>query len=174
MVRFFHRLKVSQKLMLISVLFMIPDTVLLCLFLFSINANIKFARWEKYGNEYQTPLEELLQLIPEHLLQSQVGLGSDEKRMEKKIDAAFEELAAVDNRIGRSLQFTEEGLVKRRREHLTVRNVAREWQELKTLKPADPKAHLHLVSDVRTMITHAGDSSNLILDPRHWIVHIVQ
>jgi PAS domain S-box-containing protein len=165
MVRFFQRLKVSQKLMLISVLFMIPDTVLLCLFLFSINANIKFARWEKYGNEYQTSLEELLQLIPEHLLRSQVGLGSDEKRIEKKIDAALAELAAVDHRIGRSLQFTEEGLSKRRREHLTVRNLAREWQALKTVNPEEPEAHLHLVSDVRMMITHAGDSSNLILDP---------
>jgi PAS domain S-box-containing protein len=164
-VRFFHRLKVSQKLMLISVLFMIPDTVLLCLFLFSINANIKFARWEKYGNEYQTPLEELLQLIPQHFLQSQVGLGGDEKQIERKIDAALEALASVDQRIGESLQFTGEGLSKRRREHCTVQNLSREWQELKTAKPGDVEAHVHLVSDVRTMITHAGDSSNLILDP---------
>jgi PAS domain S-box-containing protein len=165
MVGFFHRLKVSQKLMLISVLFMIPDTVLLCLFLFSINANIKFARWEKHGNEYQTPLEELLDLIPRHFLQSEVAPGADEKQIEKKIDAAFQTLASVDKRIGESLQFTEEGLSKRRREHCTVRNLDREWQELKTTKPGDLEAHVHLVSDLRTMITHAGDSSNLILDP---------
>jgi PAS domain S-box-containing protein len=165
MVRFFHRLKVSQKLMLISVLFMIPDTVLLCLFLFSINANIKFARWEKYGNEYQTPLEELLQLIPQHLLQAQVGLGGDQKVIQRKIDAALDELAAVDRRIGSSLQFTQEGLAKRKRDHCTVRNLAAEWQEVKSHRAENPEAHLHLISDVRTMITHAGDSSNLILDP---------
>ncbi len=165
MARFFHRLKVSQKLMLISILFMIPDTVLLCLFLFSINANIRFARWEKYGNEYQTPLEELLQLIPQHLLQAQVGLGGDQKLIEKKIDRALEDLAAVDRRIGESLQFTQEGLAKRKRDHCTVKNLTAEWQALKSHRGEDPAAHLHLISDVRTMITHAGDSSNLILDP---------
>ena len=68
MLRFFQGLKVSQKLMLISVLFMIPDMVLLCLFLTSINANIHFAQWEQYGNEYQRPLEVLLEYLPNHLL----------------------------------------------------------------------------------------------------------
>jgi PAS domain S-box-containing protein len=169
MLRFFHRLRVSQKLMLISVLFMIPDTVLLCLFLFSINTNIKFARWEKYGNEYQTALEELLELIPLHLLQAQVGSeaspGMDAKTIEGRIDTALTNLKEVDSRIGPLLQFTEEGLSKRKREHCTVRNLTAEWQQLKSNQAADGEAHLHLVSDVRTMITHAGDSSNLILDP---------
>src|SRR5665213_1813572 len=37
---------------------------------------------------------------------------------------------------------------------------------LKELPPAEVASrHDHLVSDIRTMITHAGDMSNLILDP---------
>ena len=61
----FQRQKVSHKLMLISIFFIIPDSVLLCLFLSSINENIHFAQWEKYGNEYQRPLEELLDQLKE-------------------------------------------------------------------------------------------------------------
>ena len=62
MVKLFHRLRVSQKLMLISIFFLIPDSVLVTLFLFSINDNIRFARWEQHGNAYQRPLEQLLEL----------------------------------------------------------------------------------------------------------------
>jgi methyl-accepting chemotaxis protein len=87
-----------------------------------------------------------------------------------RIDTGFDALAAVDARIGADLQFTDTGLAERKREHVRVATVAGEWQELKatyaTLSPqvlAD--RHEHLIADVRMMIAHAGDMSNLILDP---------
>ncbi len=173
---FFHRLKVSQKLALISVLFMIPDTVLLCLFLLSINENIHFARWERYGNEYQRPLEELLQYLPDHLLiarrpaAERTRRNAELTRISVRIDAALSALERTDTEIGDKLQFTDEGLAKRKREHYRVRNLKAEWQDLKQhqaeLRPEETeRRHLHLIADVRMMITHAGDSSNLILDP---------
>src|SRR5580658_457277 len=64
--RWFHNLKISHKLMLISILFVMPDSVMLYLFITAINANIQFARLEQKGNEYQRPLEDLLELIPQH------------------------------------------------------------------------------------------------------------
>src|SRR5438876_2555308 len=87
-----------------------------------------------------------------------------------QIEAAFEALEAVDRQIGSELQFTDEGLAKRKREHYRVRTVRKEWHDLKTRLPeltpeACAQRHLHLIADVRTMITHAGDLSNLILDP---------
>lgn len=173
---FFHRLKVSQKLALISVLFMIPDTVLLCLFLISINENIHFARWERYGNEYQRPLEQLLQYLPDHLLIARRPAAGRNRRSAElaatgaHIDAALLALEKTDAEIGDKLQFTDEGLAKRHREHCRVRNLKAEWLFLKQhaaeLSPEEQeRRHLHLIADVRTMITHAGDSSNLILDP---------
>ena len=42
--RWFQNLKISQKLALISILFVMPDSVMLYLFITSINANIQFAR----------------------------------------------------------------------------------------------------------------------------------
>lgn len=161
--------------MLISVLFMIPDSVLLCLFLISINANIKFARLEEFGNEYQRPLEELLESLPNHLLllrQEDRGPARiDEIReQEKRIDQALLKLEAEDSRLGVSLQFTDEGLAKRKREHYRVQNLKAEWNKLRLELPGLSRAesavrHEHLIADVRTMITHVGDTSNLILDP---------
>src|SRR5205823_13685976 len=59
---------------------------------------------------------------------------------------------------------------KRKREHVQVQRVKNEWQNLKIqsdkLSPqTSQEQHAHLVSDIRTLITHAGDNSNLILDP---------
>ena len=66
MKKWFASLKVSQKLMLISIFFVMPDTLMLYFFITGINANIEFAQLEKKGNEYQRPLEDLLELIPQH------------------------------------------------------------------------------------------------------------
>ncbi len=151
--------------MLISVLFMIPDTVLLSLFLFSINANIRFATWEKYGNEYQAPLEELLELIPEHAIRGSGRSDPETRTLEGRIDHALEKLSEVNDRLGPNLQFTPEGLSKRHREHCTAANLAAEWKQLKQHGAAGGNAYSHLVEHIRTMITHAGDNSNLILDP---------
>ena len=62
----FKNLKVSEKLALISIFFVMPDSVMLYLFITGINANLQFASLEKKGSEYQRPLEVLLELIPEH------------------------------------------------------------------------------------------------------------
>jgi PAS domain S-box-containing protein len=176
MKKWFHHLKVSQKLMLISIFFIMPDSLMLYLFITGINTNIRFAEWEKKGNEYQRPLEELLEFIPEHQTlaqQTPVGEAQANKRLSSKqaqIEHAFETLQSVDARIGAQLQFTTEGLAKRKREHCRVETLRKEWRELKVrLADLSPEAraeqHRHLISDVRTMITHAGDLSNLILDP---------
>ncbi len=173
MKKWFGNLRVSQKLTLISIFFVMPDSVMLYLFITGINANIQFARLEKKGSEYQRPLEALLELLPEHAALAARPAPSDGNELtlkEKEIDAAFNALEEVDARIGQELQFTDEGLAKRKREHYRPHLVRDEWRELMahlaTLDPAaSAERHAHLITDVRAMITHAGDMSNLILDP---------
>ena len=176
MKRWFQNLKVAQKLALISIFFVMPDSVMLYLFITGINANIEFARMEEKGNAYQRPLEELLELIPQHRLLAQRAASGDRlvadqlARKQAQIEAAFDTLETVDSRIGADLQFTDEGLAKRKREHYRVGTLRKEWGDLKTrltdlTPPALAERHLHLVADLRVMITHAGDLSNLILDP---------
>jgi PAS domain S-box-containing protein len=174
-VQWFQNLKVAQKLALISIFFVMPDSVMLYLFITGINANIEFARLEQKGIEYQRPLETLLELIPEHRLLVQRTLNGHPAApgqiaaKQAEIEAAFDNLEAVDVRLGGTLQFTDEGLAKRKREHYRVSVVRKEWEDLKAnLRNLDIAAsstrHLQLVADLRMMITHAGDLSNLILD----------
>ena len=176
MKNWFHNLKVAQKLMLISVFFVMPDSVMLYLFITGINANIQFARMEQKGSQYQRPLEALLELLPEDRQLALRAHGGDAAALEQlrkkqtQIDSAFDVLEEVDGQIGTDLQFTDEGLAKRKREHYRARTVRAEWDALKKgLKESDPKdaaaQHDHLVADIRMMITHSGDMSNLILDP---------
>jgi hypothetical protein len=108
----------------------------------------------------------LLQWLPA----SDRGSASEQASAQAKVDQAFDLLEQVDRDIGPLLQFTDEGLGKRNRSHVNVQNVAREWKELQARHEpltADSRhdQHVHLMSDVRTMISHAGDTSNRILDP---------
>ena len=88
----------------------------------------------------------------------------------QEIDTAFIELNEVDAEYGAALEFTDEGLSKRERGHLRVPTLQGEWEALRSGWPSMSseevaRAHTHLIEDVRGFIAHAGDTSNLILDP---------
>src|SRR5882757_8699047 len=100
MLKWFHNLKVAQKLALISFVFVIPDSIMMYLFITSINENIQFAKLEQVGNEYQRPLEHLLQSVPRHrLLARQLSARPAKEKLAAeaaRIDAAFDVLRTVD------------------------------------------------------------------------------
>lgn len=163
------KMGITTQLVLVGTSFAIPICVLVALLVLNINQSICFARLETYGNDYLRPLAQLLDLIPRHQFaaQTQKDLLTD---LQARVDQAFDALDAIHARRGADLQFTPEGLGKRSREHVLPKNVRDEWLALKqqaaSLTPdALITKHAHLVSDIRTMITHAGDMSNLILDP---------
>ena len=174
MIKWLQKLRVAHKLVLVSVVFMIPDSVMLYLFITSIIENIDVARLERAGNEYQRAVEPLLDLIPEHRLLARAAPADRDAgelaRVRGRIDAAFDRLAEVDARLGTALDFTPEGLRKRNRDGCDPAGVRRAWDRLRAAAdrpPADAvdAAHVRLAGDVRAMIAHAGDTSNLILDP---------
>jgi hypothetical protein len=176
MVNPLRKLGVSNKLWTISLAYSLPIAVLLVLMIQGVNKDIDFAQMELYGNAYQRPLERLLELIPQHqLLAAHATQGDDHARgqmmtAQLQVDKAFDALDAMDQKLGPTLQFTDIGLAKRKRERARVSSVNKEWQELKlqltSAKPDDANAkYLQIIADIRTMIVHAGDISNLILDP---------
>ena len=170
------RITISHKLTIISLAFSFPIAVLLYFYVSTINANILFGSLEEMGNQYQRPLEQLLDHLGRHQLlamrqkEGQAGLESQLRSGSDAIDKAFAALEVVDKKVGSDLQFTDEGLGKRNRQHVKVANVKNEWEELRrglaklTAEESD-KQHAHVIADIRIMITHAGDTSNLILDP---------
>jgi hypothetical protein len=123
-------MSVSRKILLIALSFALPIAVLVHLTVINIDANITFAQWELKGDEYERPLVDLL-----HFLQSaQIALHASGVTAAaedlRKIDVAFQQLEQVDRRLGTDLQFTEEGLAKRHREHERVAMVRQEWAKL--------------------------------------------
>src|SRR5437588_9806159 len=72
-------LKLWQKIVVIICTFALPLAVLGVFVFKGYQKDISFAQLEKCGNEYQHPLEELLELLPQH--QALLGryLGGDKE-----------------------------------------------------------------------------------------------
>jgi methyl-accepting chemotaxis protein len=171
-----RRFSIAQKVVIVATTYVLPIGVLLFLVVSNINEFIRFAQWEQRGTAYQRPLESALDGVLRH--QIFVHGRTDDAAAKvtaarSDADRAFDALEIVDRRIGADLQFTEEGLAKRDRAHCRVDAVRKQWNEIAEMavgssgKPSadiDTK-YTKLIADLRMMITHSGDTSNLILDP---------
>ena len=140
----------------------------------SINKDIDFGAQEMKGNAFQWPLERLLDLLPRCQAVARQALAGDVSakdqlaQLQSQVDEVFERVGEVQRTMGEALQFTEQGLKSRQREKARTSVVLEAWRKLKgepLAAAAADEATAALVSAVRTMITHAGDTSNLILDP---------
>lgn len=155
---------VRAKIVLIAVSFSLPLAVLLYLTVVNINTGIDFAAKELAGTAYLRPLAEMLENVQEHEL-AKVS-GSECAAVASRGDAALAELGLLNAKHGNLLEFNPEGLSKRKREHLTIPAVSAQWKAIRTAGcGAEPRQYEKLDADLRSMIVHAGDTSNLILDP---------
>lgn len=166
----------TQKFSLLLLMFVSITATVLTFLVSAKNEPIDFAKQEMLGNAYQIPVEKALKSIMQHRIVAQRALYGEKSsattlpEIQKSVDAAMDEIHKIDAEIGADLQFTDAGLAAKKREHYKVMNVSKEWSELKSkisgLKPAESNdLHAHLIADLRNMVTHLGDMSNLILDP---------
>jgi methyl-accepting chemotaxis protein len=169
-----HRFTISTRLLLIAAAFTLPLGAMLTLV--DLNKDIAFARHERDGNTYQRQLVATFAAIADHqrladaFVRTPAGGPADLQAARQRVDAAFTALAATDAALGPGLQFTPDGLAERKRGHVQLATVRQEWIAASaTVHAAVPaaatEAHAHLLTDLRTMTAHAGDTSNLILDP---------
>lgn len=170
-------LKIPTRLSICMALFALPMALLLYVYIGEINKQIDFTKQEKSGTSYLRPAVKLLSEINNHqilAMQARLGDAGAFKKLdgqERQVDDAFKELQAVQEIEGTTLQFTEEGLKSRNRSHLTIPNIRAKWVAARdsartnaTLE-AIASTHQAVVDDVRGVISHAGDTSNLALDP---------
>jgi methyl-accepting chemotaxis protein len=160
------KLAVSRRLALISAAYVLPMAVLLYSLTATINESIHFAELEQAGNQFQRPLMELLWDTIEYGGLAEEAKSPDEKKIEQDIDA----LEVAYQTWGEQLQFTPAGLAMRQRSHLTVEEVRKEWSMFRGAIAKKSSSEVtdsrkRLVTLIRGMITHMGDTSNLILDP---------
>lgn len=172
-----NQLKIAHKLVLQTVLVAVPLLGATLYFMSSgYQQDISFAGQEQKGNAYQRPLAALLDAVPQHQWLADAVVRGDQAAKatlldkEVEIDQAFADLEAVNATHGDSLAFTAGGLAQHKRTGLDPASVKAQWQKLKqtalTQSPADnATTHQALVAALRGMISHAGDTSGLTLDP---------
>ena len=173
--RILDNLKLSKKLILICVIFMLPTAVLLVRSVMEINKSIQFTEAEVKGNSFLRPLNELMESISEHreLLvrksQGQKGIESQLTGVASELDEQLARLEEQNRLYGRDLLFTEEGLAQRQRRQGSVENLARSISEIRREGARSVEeinqAHERAIDLVRIMVSHTGDTANLVLDP---------
>ena len=158
-------MKITYRLLLMIAVATLPLMLALCYFMLTgVSKDINFARQELLGNQYQAALESALEPVLRYGLAKSSGASPD--GWEEKISSAFDALKKVDADLGTALDFTPEGLAKRKRQDANVAAVTAKWDRVRSAAPGEADVTLtSLITDLRTMITHAGDTSNLILDP---------
>lgn len=118
---------------------------------------------ELKGNAFQRPLEHLLATIPRRFIAVQTR-GQDIGKIDAEIDQAFVDLDRVADRYGADLHFTAEGLEARNAPQLRISLVRDRWRAL-TSGALDPAGYDRITSDILQIISYAGQTSKLALDP---------
>ena len=164
--------RISSKLLLICLSFLLPIAVLLYFTIAGINKEIRFAEQELGGNAYQRPLHELLRHLSRYQWLCNVPkvTESDLAAERGRIDQAFQRLDAIQQLLGNSLQVSENGLAKRQRSHSLPSEMVAAWRKFENdfdslSSPIRDARTRQLRDNVRQLVSHVGDTSNLILDP---------
>jgi hypothetical protein len=168
------KFSIGFKFALVSLAYTVPITALLTMVILEKNKAVRFAEMEIKGNAYLKPAIDLLNELARFNIFSAIvakgGLlpeGVTVAHSEEEIARLFYELKRVQGLYGTDLQVTDAGLAKRNRQDANPNNLQTAWaQALETKEDSlRQNAVLRLIQNIRDLITHVGDTSNLILDP---------
>jgi len=168
-----QRLKIWQKLLLIAVFMGLPIPVITYQYWVEKNNTINFAQKEIYGAEYLPPLKAFAKELSRYRAMGNIYLNGE--------TAVQSQLTEVERAVEQQLSIAEELDQKEvRRTGATygmvlqtsgrLRALRQKWDVLKnkTLTAQAKEnfqAYSELIEQADDLITHAGDQSNLILDP---------
>ncbi len=171
------KLSISQKLIILIIAYSIPFAGIMIYFSWqTVGSYIAFSNKEICGNKHQAYLEQTYS----NLLKTDINCNAAASTEKASQSIPAEQLSAMDkliHELGRlekdnaeSLLLSEEELAKRKRDNARVKVLEAKWNVLKnqwtslSLRQRQEKAS-ELSGILRMMISHIGDSSNLILDP---------
>lgn len=164
--------KIAVRLIWIAASFMMPIAVLFSIYIGAANKDIVFAEKEIVGNSYQNLVMDIVKPLLAHRSILFSGTANDEqgRRLRGELDKTIGALEREEARSGKTLEFNSEGLKIRKRDGNSAADLRREWDGIKAdiskLKGSEADARMvRMVEIVMTMISHLGDTSNLILDP---------
>jgi methyl-accepting chemotaxis protein len=165
MKKLLSNLSLNQKFGMVIVAMCVPLVLMLYLLITDSSDSINFSSKEIQGAEYNQAVVRVLRVATQHRGLSNTYLSGNENvrgkldATAKEVEKYFSELEAMDNRYGESLQSTED-----------FKKLREEWNKLVAnhlnMSAAESLAgHNNFVSGLIRLITHVGDTSNLILDP---------
>ena len=156
---------IGQKIACLIAAYVIPLAAIAFYFLTQgPNKDIEFASKEKVGNVMLRPLEQLLSSISRYQW-SKLPVS------DPQLAGAFQKLDAAQATVGAALGFDAETLKKSNRSGADAQSLRKQWEalpkrgDLLALEGDGSAAYGKLLDSIGNAITHAGDKSNLILDP---------
>jgi hypothetical protein len=156
-----------MKLAAISLSFALPLVLTTYFWVKETNYKIDFAGAELDGVTYLRPVSQLLGHVVAHDLVVRAGDTAQAARLEAIIDNDLRDLLAVDSTLKDVLATTTGALSERGRGSSAPANLQTMWEGVKLAGGGSSSGELHaeLITAIRGLITHVGDSSKLILDP---------
>lgn len=161
------RKQAAEQASLVSLLlvFVLPFAVVVYQLIAEIDVGIEFAQKERLGIKYNHPLRKLLEHLVEHRYLATAYLNSHTVFKEKlileqsHIEDDIKTIDVLDRELGRTLKTNAQWIACKGK-----------WQILKSKRlNRSPQenfdAYTILIEDILSLITHVGDTSNLILDP---------
>lgn len=139
------KLPIKLRILINIVTFCLPILVLTYLMFNASTTNIDFAKQEKFGSELQKPLTNAMYSIS----QAKLGLTDNTALALDKLKPLYEKNAVA-------LKFNTTDLASRKREFASFENLKQQ---------VDGKKWDSAFTSTKGMMTHLGDTSNLILDP---------
>ena len=171
---FVNRLSIAQRFTAGVCFFALPLSLLFYFNVDQISEKIEFARGELAGNQFQRPPLRLLKALGDYRAAS-VGSGSapdlaaKQAAAKQDVDTLLGQFRDVNRTLAERLGFTDQALKAAGLENLKVADLTAKWDALQQASHAGsaqaPAAYDQLVSDLRGIISRAGDTSNLTLDP---------
>jgi methyl-accepting chemotaxis protein len=170
---FFKRASVAQKIFWVAASFSLPLAVLLYLMVSNMMGTISFAQKEIKGNETQAALARMLDATSGHAMATMscdADCASIQQPYTEAVNKALNDYYTLQARYQTDLELHSLGLVKRNRLSLQFDEMKKKWSLLETAARSGysddvRQKYRNYVSDIRGLITHVGDNSNLILDP---------
>ena len=163
------RMTISVMLLLLALIYSLSNSYMV------IQSQIDFAEKEKIGNTFQKPLGDILFYIGDirvlaALQKSGVSVPvSSFASLSSAVNIKFNIFKDLYTNHADDLQLTAEGLSVRQREHLALEKVEEKWTNILTSisnnTVPDDSIFISFISDIRGLIAHSGDTSNLVLDP---------
>ncbi|MBI5713591.1 MAG: HAMP domain-containing protein [Chloroflexi bacterium] len=159
-----NRLTFSRKVVVVSVVFLVPMAVLAWQLTAQFGSQIDFTRQEQKGDEYLTPTLYLIQHVQQHRGASVTFLSGDatfkDTMTEKQLAIAKDiaDVEAVEKKYGTEFKSGEKWNV-----------IKSEWQglqsQVKSLTASDSfDRHTELIAKILDFRIYIADSSNLTLD----------